>query len=168
MEHPQVYKHSLEEAEAREETALFRESHKQNIACKKAIEDAIRDNFDGMHLKKDCIGKIMEEYGPERVEWVLANTIRHKDYDGRFSYSNKKWAGSFAIPESRAHGCDPGVDFIVGSHPAVLNVFVDLMRRGREAAKDQPGKPSIKGQLAAQRLPGEKPAAKTKADREVG
>lgn len=166
MEYPQVYKPSLAEARARGETDLFRASHKLNIACKMAIEAAIRENFDGMHLKKECIDTVMEEYGPDRMDWVLANTVRHLMYDGRFSHSNKEWAGSFPMQESSTNGYDPGRDFIVGSHPAVLDGFISLMRHGREAAKAQPEKPSIRGQLAAPPVPAEKPAAKTK-DREV-
>lgn len=166
MEYPQIYKLSPEEARARGETALFRESKRMNVACKEAIEAAIRENFDGMHLKKECIRPVMEEYGIDRVEWVLANTLRHLNYDGRFSRSNKEWAGSFAIPESGTQGYDPGLDFIVGSHPAVLDGFVNLVRREREAAREQPPKPSIKGQLAAPTVPGEKNSARNR-DREV-
>ena len=166
MEYPQIYKLSPEEARARGETALFRESKRMNVACKEAIEAAIRENFDGMHLKKECIRPVMEEYGIDRVEWVLANTLRHLNYDGRFSRSNKEWAGSFAIPESGTQGYDPGLDFIVGSHPAVLDGFVNLVRREREAEREQPPKPSIKGQLAAPTVPGEKNSARNR-DREV-
>ena len=166
MEYPQIYKLSPEEARAMGETALFRESKRMNVACKEAIEAAIRENFDGMHLKKECIRPVMEEYGIDRVEWVLANTLRHLNYDGRFSRSNKEWAGSFAIPESGTQGYDPGLDFIVGSHPAVLDGFVNLVRREREAAREQPPKPSIKGQLAAPTVPGEKNSARNR-DREV-
>ena len=166
MEYPQIYKLSPEEARARGETALFRESKRMNVACKEAIETAIRENFDGMHLKKECIRPVMEEYGPDRVEWVLANTLRHLNYDGRFSRSNKEWVGSFAIPESSTQGYDPGLDFIVGSHPAVLDGYVNLVRREREAAREQPQKPSIKGQLAAPPVPGEKNSARNR-DREV-
>ena len=166
MEYPQIYKLSPEEARARGETALFRESKRMNVACKEAIEAAIRENFDGMHLKKECIRPVMEEYGIDRVEWVLANTLRHLNYDGRFSRSNKEWAGSFAIPESGTQGYDPGLDFIVGSHPAVLDGFVNLVRREREAEREQPPKPSIKGQIAAPPVPGEKNSARNR-DREV-
>lgn len=166
MEYPQIYKLSPEEARARGETALFRESKRMNVACKEAIEEAIRENFDGMHLKKECIRPVMEEYGIDRAEWVLANTLRHLNYDGRFSRSNKEWAGSFAIPESGTQGYDPGLDFIVGSHPAVLDGFVNLVRREREAEREQPPKPSIKGQLAAPPVPGEKNSARNR-DREV-
>ena len=164
MEYPQIYKRSPAEARERGETALFRESHKLNIACKKVVEAAIRENFDGMHLKKECIRPVMEEYGPDRVEWVLANTLQHLNYDGRFSRSNKEWAGSFDM--GSMHGSDRGLDFIVGSHPAVLDGFVSLVREEREAVRKQQEKPSIKGQLAAPPVPGEKNTAKNK-DREV-
>ena len=165
MEYPQIYKLSPEEARARGETALFRESKRMNVACKEAIEAAIRENFDGMHLKKECIRPVMEEYGIDRVEWVLANTLRHLNYDGRFSRSNKEWAGSFAIPESGTQGYDPGLDFIVGSHPAVLDGFVNLVRREREAEREQPPKPSIKGQLPRRLSPEKKTAQETETGR---
>ncbi len=166
MKYPKVYKRSLAEAKIRGETELFRESHKLNIACRAAIETAIRANFDGMYLKDECLGLVMEQYGPDRVEWVLANTIRQLEYDGRFSRNNKEWADSFAIQESSAFGDDSGRDFMVRSHPAVLDGFVSLVRREREAAEKQPEKPSIREQLAAPPVSGEKPAVKTK-DREV-
>ena len=164
MEYPQVYELSPAEARARGETSLFRESKKMNVACKAAIEAAVRKNFDGMHLKKECIRPVMEDYGSDRVEWVLANTLQHLNYDGRFSRSNKEWAGSFDT--GSLHSSDRGLDFIVESHPAVLDGFVSLVREEREAVRKQQEKPSIKGQLAAPPVPGEKTAAKNK-DREV-
>ena len=48
----------------------------------------------------------------------------------------------------------------------MLDGFISLMRREREAVKAQPEKPSIRGQLAMQSVPAGKPAAKTN-DREV-
>ena len=158
MEYPKVYKPSLAEARAREETDLFRASHRLNIACKGAIEAAIREGFDGMHLKKECVKPVMEEYGPERVEWVLANTIRHLEYDGRFSRSNKEWAGSFPVKEGGTPGHDVSMDFIVGSHPAVLDGFINKARREMEQMKQpQQRKPSIKEQLATKPVPGDQP-----------
>ena len=37
MEYPQIYPFTIAEARAREETALFRESHKLNIADRKSV-----------------------------------------------------------------------------------------------------------------------------------
>ena len=87
-----LYPGSIEYARQRKEIALWRESWKANVACKKAIEEAIRRDFDGMHLNPDCADGVIAEYGFKRVNFVLANTIQEKAYDGRFSGKNKAWA----------------------------------------------------------------------------
>ena len=85
MEYPQIYRSSITEAQEKNETELFRASHKLNIDCKNAIETAIRENFDGMRLKKTCLRPVLEEFGADRMNWVLANTVQQNEYDGRFS-----------------------------------------------------------------------------------
>ena len=86
------YPYSAAEARKRNELSLWRESHKANIACRDAIEDAIRQNFDGMNLQTDCLKAVLDEYGYKRTAWVLANTLHELKWDGRFSYANKHWA----------------------------------------------------------------------------
>ena len=56
-----LYPYSAKEARERNELSLWRESHRANIACRGAIEDAIRRSFDGMHLDKDCITPVLDE-----------------------------------------------------------------------------------------------------------
>ena len=119
-----LYPYSAAEANKRNELALWRESHKANIACRNAIEDAIRQNFDGMHLDKDCITPVLEEYGYKRTAWVLANTLHELKWDGRFSPTNKRWAENIHIPTDLNHNSD----FVVQSHPAVLDGFIALYR----------------------------------------
>ena len=92
MNNTYPYPYSAAEARKRNELSLWRESHKANIACRNAIEEAIRQNFDGMHLDKNCITPVLEEYGYKRTAWVLANTLHELKWDGRFSYANKHWA----------------------------------------------------------------------------
>ena len=58
-----LYPYSSAEARERNELSLWRESHKANIACRNAIEDAIRQNFDGMNLQTDCLKAVLDEYG---------------------------------------------------------------------------------------------------------
>ena len=70
-----LYPYSSAEARERDELPLWRESHKANIACRNAIEDAIRRSFNGMHLDKNCITPVLEEYGYKRTAWVLAPVI---------------------------------------------------------------------------------------------
>ena len=66
------YPYSAAEARKRNELSLWRESHKANIVCRDAIEDAIRQNFDGMNLQTDCLKAVLDEYGYKRTAWVLA------------------------------------------------------------------------------------------------
>ena len=124
-----LYPYSSAEARERDELPLWRESHKANIACRNAIEDAIRRSFDGMHLDKNCITPVLEEYGYKRTAWVLANTLHELKWDGRFSYANKHWAEKIYIPTDLIHNSD----FVVRSHPAVLDGFVSFYRKAVQA-----------------------------------
>lgn len=127
MEHkefPYLYMKSAAEAKGYDELDRWRESYKVNLACKKAIEEAIRQDFDGMHLKEGCVQRIISEYGFKRMEWVLANTVQQKPGDGRFRPDNRKWADSFFIPEENHNA-----DFVVNSHSEVLNGFIQGFRQ---------------------------------------
>ena len=124
-----LYPYSAAEARERNELSLWRESHKANIACRNAIEDAIRQNFDGMNLQTDCLKAVLDEYGYKRTAWVLANTLHELKWDGRFSYANKHWAEKIYIPTDLNHNSD----FVVRSHPAVLNGFVSFYRKAVQA-----------------------------------
>lgn len=119
-----LYPYSAQEARSRDEIALWWESHKANIACREAIEESIRQNFDGMHLNPDCIQPVLEEYGYKRVERVLAATVQELSWDGRFSPTNKQWAARCFIPRDERHNAE----ITVRSHPAVLDGFMDLYR----------------------------------------
>ena len=125
MNETYLYPYSAKEARERNELSLWRESHKANIACRDAIEDTIRRSFDGMHLDKDCITPVLDEYGYKRTAWVLANTLYELKWDGRFSPANKQWAERCYIPQDERHNAA----ITVRSHPAVLDGFVDLYRK---------------------------------------
>ncbi len=124
-----LYPYSSAEARERNELPLWRESHKANIACRNAIEDAIRQSFDGMHLDKNCITPVLDEYGYKRTAWVLANTLHELKWDGRFGHGNKQWAERACIPKDINHNSD----FVVRSHPAVLDGFVTFYRKAVQA-----------------------------------
>ena len=124
-----LYPYSSAEARDRNELSLWRESHKANIACRNAIEDTIRQNFDGMHLDKNCITPVLDEYGYKRTAWVLANTLHELKWDGRFGQANKQWVECACIPKDINHNSD----FVVRSHPAVLDGFVTFYRKAVQA-----------------------------------
>ena len=120
-----LYPYSAGEARDRGEIALWRASHQANIACKKAVEETIREHFDGMHLDDGCADSVIAKYGYKRTAWVLSNTIQQKEWDGRFSHANKQWASKTYIPPDPQHNSD----FVVESHPAVLDGFVTQYRK---------------------------------------
>ena len=70
-----LYRHSLKEAVRHEEKDLWRESYKINCDCARAIERIIAENYDGKKLGPDLAEPIIEQYGFNRVNWVLANTV---------------------------------------------------------------------------------------------
>ena len=119
-----LYRSSAQDAREHGELEMWRESHTANVACKKAIEQAIRSSFDGMHLNGDCAKEIIEEFGFLRVGYVLSATLQEKKDDGRFSNSNKSWSEETYVPEDRHR-----YEFVVDSHPAVLDGFVNLYRK---------------------------------------
>lgn len=120
----ELYIYSATDAREYGELEQWRESHKENCKCARAIEDAISRSFDGRTLQGGCAAEIIEEYGFERVNFVLANTIREKSWDGRFSPSNKDWSRGIYVPKN-----DSNWAFTVESHPAVLDGFTNLIRR---------------------------------------
>ena len=129
MNETYLYPYSAKEARERNELSLWRESHRANIACREAIEDAIRQNFDGMYLNEDCLAPVLTAYGYKRTAWVLANTLNELKWDGRFSPANKQWAERRYILQDERHNAA----ITVRSHPAVLDGFVSLYRKAVQA-----------------------------------
>ena len=129
MNEAQLYPWSAEEARRRDELSLWRASHQANIACKEAIEEAVRRHFDGSHLDNDYLDGVLREFGHKRTAWVLANTLQQLEWDGRFSPKNKAWAKQTYIPPDPRHD----LEFVVASHPAVLDGVVDQYRRTYQA-----------------------------------
>ena len=126
--YPPLYTHTITYAMEHGRADDYLESRKLNLDCKNAIEDAIRENFDGMHLAHDAAKGVLEEYGAERVVFILANTVQYLENDGRFSFGNKAWAKGYEIPENVNRGMDMNADYVVSSHPAVLDGFIGLAR----------------------------------------
>lgn len=58
-----LYPYNAKTARERGELDKWRESFRENCACAGGIDILIRENFDGMHLKKGTVEKIVELYG---------------------------------------------------------------------------------------------------------
>lgn len=120
MNNTPLYTGTLSEARAEGQLQTWRDSNQANILCKIAIESEIRSSFDGMYLDAGCAERVVEAFGFDRVRYVLAATVQEKDYDDRFSRSNKAWAAQTKVPNNS--------QFIVESHPAILDGFISQFR----------------------------------------
>lgn len=123
-----VYQQTLQYAMEHGAADDYLDSRKLNIDCKKAIEDTIKEHFDGMRLSLEDSGGVLEQFGTERVSYVLANTLRHLSEDGRFSRDNRVWADGIEVTENIHRGRDMNLDYLVNSHPAVLDGYIHLVR----------------------------------------
>lgn len=93
-DHAYLYLGSVSEARRQNELALWRASHLENIACKQAIEEAIRRGFDGMHLSHDCARGVIEDF---------VSSVWDGCWPPRFSKSNTM---DDSVPKTK-HGPHP-------------------------------------------------------------
>lgn len=161
-----VYPHSAAYAREHGELEQYRAFNNVNLQCKESIEAAVREHFDGMYLSHDAAKGVIETYGMERVALVLANTVQLQDWDGRYSRRNKEWAKT--IPNENPETVRCG--YVLNSHPAVLDGFIDLVREEQQRSRTQgeklqPSRPSVRDKLK-QELPAHKPAASKKREPE--
>ncbi len=149
--YPPLYLPDLAYAVEHGDADAYLDSRKLNLECRQAIEIAISGHFDGYHLAHDAAAEVVETYGTERVSFVLACTVQYLENDGRFSKDTKEWAGQFQIPKNISRGTDINMDYIVTSHPAVLDGFIGLARQEMKEKGNLMEKQT--GQVAAEHLP---------------
>ena len=142
-----IYFHSAAYAHEHGELEQYNASHKANIACRDAIEQAIADNYGDNRLNPACVRQAAQQFDSDRIFYVLANTVRHKDHDGRISRDNKAWAQTVPVCEDKdGFGYDRNVYFIVDRcNPGLTDLFLSQARR--EYAPVQEQKTSVRGSL---------------------
>lgn len=125
-----VYRYPSSYAQENNEMDAYRASRKACIACKEAIEKAVIENYRDDILSPDAAKRVVNTFGFERTMYVLAVTIRHKDWDERFSISNKEWAQIQPVFEDLNGAWDNTGAFMVDKcHPGLTNLFIDQVRQ---------------------------------------
>ena len=127
-----IYRETANYAYEAGELESYRASLAANVECRRAIEAAISTNYGDNRLDADAAVKsVLEQFSPERVRYVLANTIQQKDFDGRIPQPLKEWAKSVDVcPENASR-------FLVDKpNPGLTALFVDAFRQQTEAQKD--------------------------------
>lgn len=124
--HIPLYPWSCKEASRLNEGEEWLKSYQENCACARAIELAIKDGYANNRLNTDCAKDVVEKYGFDRVNWVLANTIQDSMHDGRYCADNRQWARPFFIPheEYNLHH-----NFFVNAHPGLVDIFTNQARK---------------------------------------
>ncbi|MDR1668999.1 MAG: DUF3849 domain-containing protein [Oscillospiraceae bacterium] len=120
-----IYPHSLEYAKQNGELELWREDMRQNNACAKAIDEAIRAcNYEQYRYKfSEAVNAVVGKFGYERVTRTLAGTVAGSDNDGRFTSENRQWAQRFGIPHDHCS------EFVFDTHRYVLDGFISSVRK---------------------------------------
>lgn len=133
-----VYPYPADHAREQGELDAYRASFRANVSCKDAIEAAIRDNYHDNRLDTAAVGQVAEQFGQERMLYVLAATARHFDYDGRISRDNKRWANTIpAYQNGDGMDGDRSVQFVVSSHPGLTDLFLTQARREQPLTADE-------------------------------
>ena len=120
-----VYLQSAQYAIEQGDLDEYRNSRALSEECRDAIDKAISENFDGMHLKDGFISELVDKFGMERVQYILATTIRENLGDGRYSPENKGWAENIPVSESQ----DERRNCCLHSHPAVIDGVVNSFKK---------------------------------------
>ncbi|MDR0884526.1 MAG: DUF3849 domain-containing protein [Oscillospiraceae bacterium] len=120
-------RHAFADVRELDAASKWWDSHHENVRCRDFMDEQVRQNFDGIHLESQAIAdSTVAEFGFDRTMWVLARHVQHYDYDGRFSNQNKVWAQS--IQFSPVHDADRDADFLLNSHPTLVDALTKQVR----------------------------------------
>ena len=146
-----VYPYPASYAQEHGELEQYRASNRANIACKEAIESAIREHYHDNQLDSQAAAQVVDAFGLDRTMYVLANTVQRKDWDARFSLGNKEWAKTIPIQENAdAWGADRNCQFVVNSHSGLTDLFLSTVRQEYCQKQEKAHKPSVRAKLQNQ------------------
>lgn len=157
-----MYFHSAAYASEHGETDAYWLSDQANFSCKVAIEQAISAHYGDNRLDTaSAVQEVMKKFGLERMNFILANTIQHKDADGRISRDNKAWAKTIPMPEDKESFRRNAYLVVDQVNPGLVDLFV---RQARKTVQEKE-KGSVLQKLK-QELPAHKSAAPKKREPE--
>ena len=128
---------------------------------KQMLEDYAMKHAENRLDTEAAVKDVLEKFGTERVQFILANTIQRKNYDGRISQDNKAWAKT--IPMLEDSGASRHCAYLVVDqvNPGLTDLFT---RQFRKVAQEQQ-KSSVLQKLKHE-LPAHKSAAPKKREPE--
>ena len=151
-------------AVAHNEMEHYTASLRISAACKNMIEDAIAAAYQDNSLKdvREASKAVIDTFGFDRTMFVLANTIRIKNYDGRISPENKTWAQTIPI-------CEGQLNILVDRcNPGLLDLFTNQVRKDFAAEQQRSQqKVSVREKLHGTPARAAERSASSKGDRDA-
>ena len=120
-----IYRQTAQYAMEHGERDAYFASRRAFEACGRAIDENVNSHFDGKYLSDGVVQDVLTKFSAERVTLVLACTVRHKEWDERFSRTNREWAKTI---DTSCMGKEPYY-CMAEAHPAVLDGFISMFRR---------------------------------------
>ena len=164
-EYQPVYYKPLYYAAQHEELEQYYASHYENIACRDAIEIAIKNHYKNNRLDSSAVHEVIDKYGYERTLVVLARTIADSEWDGRYSNENKIWAKSVdPVPDPDTNNY---FRYQINSHPGLVDLFTTQVRREYERTVERPSVKNALKENAAQAAAEPKPKPHKKSQQSL-
>ena len=125
-----VYPHSASYARENGELEQYRASYRANVACRDAIDAAISEHYYDNALHTEAVKQVVETFGFDRMLYVLANSIQHREGDERISPDSVSWSKTFPIYDDGGAGRNgKSLNYSVEkSHSIKLDLFVKAAR----------------------------------------
>ncbi|MFI3214875.1 MAG: DUF3849 domain-containing protein [Eubacteriales bacterium] len=127
-----LYEHSRSIAKKDNELREYTLSLNENIRCTKFIEETINSNFNGFKVKKDSAKQIIAEFGFDRTNFVVANSVQKKIGDKRIDKECRKWASSFYIPRDMVAKENVANQYAVNSDTGLINIIAKQVQKEYE------------------------------------
>jgi hypothetical protein len=110
----------------------WREEFRAVIACKNAFMEnaALSHSYYDDRKLPEFLKEIIQAHGQDRVRQVLAATVNHAPWDGRYYRSVKEWAAQVEpFPQFPGHQGEPRdfSEFCINNHPVIVNDTVRLL-----------------------------------------
>lgn len=100
--------------------------YKKLRETKAMIKQIINDDVSAGAKPADSAAKLMSNDEADTIKWILAETVKACDWDGRYSRLTKEWARSLFVPVlSEENGEQYGR--IDGPHPAHINQVIEAI-----------------------------------------
>lgn len=111
-----------------EDLKLYTASYKENTACARSIENAVSEYMTGGTALRDGAAKsVIDNYGIDRVTYVLANTVKYAEPKNMPPYSkySMEFADCFDVAEDNILDRRVNDSFTVSSYSGLIDLFIE-------------------------------------------